>query len=262
MDLDLPLATLVLLALSAAFAGMIDAIAGGGGLVQLPALLAGLPRTEVATVLGTNKLSSILGTSVAATTYARKVRPELSTALPMVVAAFLSSAAGASVATAVPTEFFRPLIVVLLIGVGIYTWRRPQLGQVEQLRHGVGHRALLATGIGASIGFYDGIFGPGTGSFLVFLLVGYLGYAFLRASATAKIVNWGTNAAAILVFGYAGHVLWILGLTMGVANVVGAFIGARLAIRGGSELVRKVFLVVVVALIAKVTWDLVGSLTL
>lgn len=257
--MDLPLATALFLALSAGFAGMIDAIAGGGGLVQLPALLAGLPRTEVATVLGTNKLSSILGTSVAATTYARRVRPELQTALPMAMAAFLASAAGASVATRVPTEFFRPLIVVLLIGVGIYTWRRPALGQVEALRHAAHHRAWIATGIGAVIGFYDGIFGPGTGSFLVFLLVGYLGYAFLRASATAKLVNWGTNAAAVLVFGFSGHVLWLLGLTMGAANIVGAFIGARLAIRGGSALVRKVFLLVVAALIAKVGWDVFNS---
>lgn len=258
--IDLPVATVLFLALSACFAGMIDAIAGGGGLVQLPALLAGLPRTEVATVLGTNKLSSILGTSVAATTYARKVRPELTTALPMVLAAFLASGAGASVATAVPTGFFRPLIVVLLVAVGIYTWRRPALGQVEQLRHAPRHRALLATGIGAAIGFYDGIFGPGTGSFLVFVLVGYLGYAFLRASATAKIVNLGTNAAAVLVFGYSAHVLWILGLTMGVANIIGAFIGARLALRGGSVLVRKVFLLVVIALITKVGWDVIVSL--
>lgn len=260
MDLsgiELPLATAIFLALSAAFAGMIDAIAGGGGLVQLPALLAGLPRTEVATVLGTNKFSSILGTSVAATTYARRVRPELRTALPMMLAAFVASGLGASVATAVPAEFFRPLVVLLLVGVGIYTWRRPALGQVEDLRHAPGHRAWLATGIGAAIGFYDGIFGPGTGSFLVFLLVGYLGYAFLRASATAKLVNWGTNAAAILVFGYSGHVLWMLGLIMGLANIIGAFIGARLALRGGSALVRQVFLIVVIALIAKVTWDLI-----
>jgi uncharacterized protein len=257
---ELELSTAIFLALSAGFAGMIDAIAGGGGLVQLPALLAGLPRTEVATVLGTNKLSSILGTSVAATTLARKVRPEVRTAVPMVLAAFIGSALGASVATQVPTSFFRPLIVVMLIGVGFYTWKRPALGQVELLRHAPNRRTLLAVGMGLVIGFYDGIFGPGTGSFLVFLLVGYLGYAFLRASATAKIVNLGTNAAAILVFGYSGSVLWILGLTMGVANIVGAIIGARLAIRGGSALVRKVFLFVVAALIAKVGWDVVASL--
>lgn len=258
--MDLDLSTAIFLALSAGFAGMIDAIAGGGGLVQLPALLAGLPRTEVATVLGTNKLSSILGTSVAATTLARKVRPELRTALPMVLAAFIGSGFGASIATQVPTSFFRPLIVVMLIGVGIYTWKRPSLGQVEALRHEPRRRSLLASGIGGVIGFYDGIFGPGTGSFLVFLLVGYLGYAFLRASATAKIVNFGTNAAAIMVFGYSGSVIWLLGLTMGMANIVGAVIGARLAIRGGSGLVRRVFLVVVAALIAKVGWDVVAGL--
>lgn len=251
--------TAIFLALSAGFAGCIDAIAGGGGLIQLPALLAAMPKTDVPTILGTNKLSSFLGTSVATATYTRRVRPELHTALPMAAAAFVGSGLGASVATLVPAEVFRPLIVVLLIAVGIYTWKRPALGQVEAKRFAPKTHSLIATGLGAVIGFYDGIFGPGTGSFLVFALVGLLGYAFLRASATAKIVNLGTNAAAILVFGYHGAVMVALGLAMGVANVIGAFIGARLAIRGGSELVRKVFLFVVIVLIAKVGWDVLAT---
>lgn len=249
----------IFLALSAGFAGCIDAIAGGGGLIQLPALLSAFPKTEVPTVLGTNKVASFLGTSVATATYTRRVRPELHTALPMAVAAFLGSALGASVATAVPTQVFRPLIVVLLIVVGIYTWKRPAFGHLEAKRFTQRTRTLLATLLGAVIGFYDGIFGPGTGSFLVFALVGLLGYAFLRASATAKIVNLGTNAAAILVFGFHGAVMWTLALAMGVANIIGAFIGARLAIRGGSALVRRVFLFVVVLLVAKVGWDVVRS---
>lgn len=251
--------TAVFLALSAGFAGCIDAIAGGGGLIQLPALLTAMPKTDIPTVLGTNKLAAFLGTSVATATYNRKVRPELHTALPMATAAFIGSALGASVATLVPANVFRPVIVMMLIAVGLYTWKRPALGQIESKRFAPKTHSLIATGLGAVIGFYDGIFGPGTGSFLVFALVGLLGYAFLRASATAKIVNLGTNAAALLVFGYHGAVMWTLALAMGLANITGAFIGARLAIRGGSDLVRKVFLFVVVVLIAKVGWDVLAS---
>jgi uncharacterized protein len=260
--MDPAVGTLIFLGLSALFAGCIDAIAGGGGLVQLPALLTGLPRQSVAEVLGTNKVASILGTSSATVTYARRARPDFATALPMALAAFGGSALGASVASALPPTIFRPIIVVLLAVVGVYTWRRPELGQIERLRFGRRRQRWIAAGVGSIIGFYDGLIGPGTGSFLVFALVGLLGYAFLHASATAKIVNVGTNAAAIMVFGYNGTVLWILGLTLGICNVIGALIGVRLALRGGSNLVRRVFLVVVVALLAKVGWDVVRDLLL
>ena len=246
---------LIFLAIAASSAGFVDAIAGGGGLIQLPALLVGAPDMPVAQVLGTNKLSSIFGTTSAAWAYSKKARPNLSTALPMAVSAFLGAAAGASVATRIPTSLFKPIILVLLVVVGLYTWRRPTLGEIEALRFS-GHRhTALATLVGLVIGFYDGIFGPGTGSFLIFALVGLLGYAFLKASATAKIVNVGTNAAALLVFGFHGAILVWLGLFMAICNVLGAVVGARMAIRGGSALIRKVFLGVLALLVLRLVWD-------
>jgi uncharacterized membrane protein YfcA len=247
---------LLFLGLAAISAGFVDAIAGGGGLIQLPALLVAAPNTPVAQILGTNKLASIFGTSSAAVAYSRKARPDLATALPMAVFAFVGSAAGASVATRIPTSFFKPVILVLLVAVGFYTWRKPTLGAIESLRY-AGHRhTALAALVGLVIGFYDGLFGPGTGTFLIFALVGLLGYAFLKASATAKIVNVGTNAAALLVFGYHGAIFVSLGLFMAACNIAGALVGARLAIRGGSSLIRKVFLGVLLLLVLRLGWDI------
>ena len=257
--MDVTTSTLVGLLIAAACAGWIDAVAGGGGLIQLPALLVGLPQQEPATVLGTNKMSSVLGTSAATATYLRRrdARPDVATAALMAGLAFIGSMLGARLATSVSPSVFRPVVVVLLIAVGVWTWLRPALGQHEQLRwpDSRRHHAVAALA-GASIGFYDGIFGPGTGSFLVFVLVSVLGYSFLRASATAKIVNLGTNIAALLVFGAAGHILVPLGLAMGACNLVGGVVGARMAALRGSGFVRTAFLVVVVLLIARVGWDL------
>ena len=139
--------------------------------------------------------------------------------------------------------------------VAIYTWRKPELGMSENLKHSHKSRLSLVFLIGLTIGFYDGIFGPGTGTFLVFFLVIGIGYAFLKASATAKLVNIATNLGAIVTFQLTGHIWWKLGLLMAIANVSGAIIGSRLAIRGGSPLVRKVFLAVTVLLILRVAWD-------
>jgi uncharacterized membrane protein YfcA len=246
---------LVFLGLAAISAGFVDAIAGGGGLIQLPALMVASPTTPIAQILGTNKLSSIFGTCSAAIAYSKKARPDLATALPMAVSAFIGAAAGASVATRIPTSFFKPIILVLLVVVGLYTWRKPNLGEVEALRYSGRRHTALATLVGLVIGFYDGLFGPGTGTFLIFALVGLLGYAFLKASATAKIVNVGTNAAALLVFGYHGAIFFGLGFFMAACNVTGAVVGARLAIRGGSVLIRKVFLGVLFLLVLRLAWD-------
>lgn len=250
---------LAMLVLAAALAGWVDAVSGGGGLIQLPALLVGLPDAAPATVLGTNKLSSIIGTSAAALTYRRAAVTDLGTALPMAGAAFAGSALGAVVATHLPGSFFRPLALVLLVVVGAWTLLRPALGESQDLRwHGGDdhsrHR-LAAVAMGAVIGLYDGVFGPGTGTFLVFGLVALLGYSFLNASAIAKIVNVSTNLAALLVFGLGGHVLWVLGLTMGAANLVGGVVGARTAVRRGSAFVRVVFLAVVAVLLTKLAYD-------
>lgn len=247
--------TFSFLVLAAFCAGFIDAIAGGGGLVQLPALLIGLPNSETAQVLGTNKLASIFGTSSAALMYQRRTKPNWRFTLLMALPALVGSVCGALLASSIPTDALRPLVFILLVGVGVFTWRRPTLGHVELLRHSPRRRQLVAIMAGGGIGFYDGIFGPGTGTFLMMVLVAALGFAFLNASAIAKVVNVATNLGAISVFGFRGVILWKLGLALGVANILGGAIGARVAIRGGSSLVRKVFLLVTAILICKVGID-------
>jgi uncharacterized membrane protein YfcA len=247
--------TFIFLALASGFAGFVDAVAGGGGLVQLPALLIGISNKPIPMILGTNKIPSIFGTSSAAASYFKKVRPDLRLTLSMAIPALIGSVAGAHLASHFPTSVFHPLILTLLVLVGIYTWRKPNLGLNENLRYSASTRLWIVAACGLLIGFYDGLFGPGTGTFLVFLLVIVVGYEFLKASATAKLVNISTNFGAIVTFQITGHIWWKLGLALAFANVTGALIGSRLAIRGGSPLVRKIFLLVVAALIAKLSYD-------
>jgi uncharacterized membrane protein YfcA len=252
---DLTLYTLAFLAAAAFCAGLIDAIAGGGGLIQLPAMLIGLAKTETVVVLGTNKVPSIFGTTASALTYRRNIKVSSKLLIVMAIPAFIGSMGGASLASLIPTEVLKPLVVALLIAVLIYTWKRPQLGQIESMRHSESKRLKISAAAALVIGFYDGIIGPGTGSFLILLLVAVMGFAFLSASAIAKVVNVATNGGAILVFGVNGEILWKIGLTLAIANVCGGLIGARIALRGGSGLVRKVFMGITAALILKVAFD-------
>ncbi len=245
----------IFLAIASGFAGFVDAMAGGGGLIQLPSLIIGLPNKELPLILGTNKVPSIFGTAAAARNYFKNIKPDIPLTLTMMLPAFIGSIAGAAMAAFVPVGFFRPFIVLLLILVAIYTWKKPELGMAENLKFTHSKRLVIVALIGFLIGFYDGIFGPGTGTFLVFFLVSFIGYAFLKASGTAKLVNIATNAGAILSFQLTGHIWWQLGLLLAVANVTGAIIGSRMAIKGGSALVRKVFLAVIFLLIARVAWD-------
>jgi uncharacterized membrane protein YfcA len=246
---------IIFLAIASGFAGFVDAMAGGGGLIQLPALILGLPNKELPLILGTNKVPSAFGTTAAARNYFKNIKPDIPLTLTMMFPAFVGSIGGAYFAASVPKEFFKPFIVFLLIAVVIYTWLKPDIGLAEKLKYTNRKRLFLVALIGLFIGFYDGIFGPGTGTFLVFFLVSGIGYAFLKASGTAKLVNLSTNIGAILSFQLTGHIWWQLGLLLAVANVTGAIIGSKLAIKGGSPLVRKVFLVVTTLLIARVAWD-------
>jgi uncharacterized membrane protein YfcA len=248
--------TILLLCLAAATAGWVDAVTGGGGLLQLPAILVGVPQASAAQALGTNKISGVFGTGAAAITYARKVTLDFRTAIPMAVVAFGGALIGASTARLLPAEVFRPVIVVLLIAVWFWTLLSPQMGAEDNLRwKGTRRHYVIAIVAGGVIGFYDGILGPGTGSFLLIVLVAGLGYSFLSASVTAKIVNLGTNIAAIAVFGLTGSILWTLGLLMALCNVSGAIVGARTALTRGSGFVRAVFLVVVALLIIRLSVD-------
>ncbi len=252
--MDVDASTLVLLLLAALTAGWIDAVVGGGGLVQLPALLL-VPGISPVQALATNKLASIMGTSVSAATFYRRVHPDLRTAGPMALTAFVGAIGGAALASRIPSELFTPIILGVLVLVAAFTIARPSVGATTQLRWtGNGHLGAAA-GIGLVIGAYDGLLGPGTGTFLVISLVSVLGYAFLPASAIAKIANFATNAGALIFFVPHGAVLWGLGLAMGAANLVGGYIGARMAVAKGSGFVRGVFVVVVSALILRLGWQ-------
>ncbi len=246
--------TLALVLVAALAAGWIDAVVGGGGLLQLPALLL-VPGFSPVQALATNKLASIFGTTTSAVTYYRRVHPDLRTALPMAGVALAGSFAGASVASLLPASVFKPVIVVALVGIAAFTLLRPTLGGVTALRHSGRKHHGVAGLLGAAIGFYDGILGPGTGSFLVFAMVSSLGYDFLSASAKAKIVNVATNLGALLFFAPHGAVLWGLGLLLGAANMIGGYVGSRMATARGSGFVRAAFLVVVTALIVRLGWD-------
>lgn len=251
----------IVFVLVAAFgAGVIDAMAGGGGLVQLPALFAAYPSTAHTTLLGTGKLAGFAGTTSAIFRFARHVSIDWKLVLPAAVVAFVAALVGAWIATSIPPDRFRAMVPVLLTLVLAYTLLHKDFGLQHRPRgRGRRGRALAAAGAGI-IGLYDGFFGPGTGSFLVFLFVRGFGLDFLHASASAKIVNATTNVAALVLFGLTGELLWLLGLAMAVCNVAGAQVGSHLAIRRGSGFVRVVFLVVVGSLIAKTAWDALAAL--
>lgn len=254
--MSLSVGVIIALIAAAFVAGWVDAVVGGGGLIQLPALLIGLPdQTPVASVSGTNKISSAAGTLVATATYLRSVTVDWRSALALVLSAYAGSTVGAQLVQYLPKAYFTPIVLVVLLGVGHYTWRRPQLGLQHRLRFsGRGHYIWLVS-LGVLVGGYDGFLGPGTGTFFIIGLVGGLGFGFLEASALSKIANLTTNLAAISVL--ASHVLWGMGLAMAAANLTGGFLGARMAIRFGNGFVRKVFLVVVTGLAAKLGWDTV-----
>ncbi|HUO79927.1 MAG TPA: TSUP family transporter [Steroidobacteraceae bacterium] len=242
--------------LTAAFvAGGVDAIVGGGGLIQLPALVTALPNAAPPTLLGTSKLAGLAGTASAAARYARHVAVPWRTLLPAAALAALASLGGSVAVGFVPARLFRPLVPVALCVVLGYTLAHRDLGRIHAPR-ALDRRATF-TGIAlvAAIGFYDGFFGPGTGSFLMLLFVRYYGFDFLNASAAARLVNVGTNAISLAWFASRGSVLWPLGLSMAVANVAGAQFGARVALRRGAGFVRVVFVTIVSALIAKTAWD-------
>ncbi|ALE05311.1 hypothetical protein AL755_07255 [Arthrobacter sp. ERGS1:01] len=248
------IATILLVIVAGFAAGWIDAVVGGGGLLQLPVMLM-IPGITPVQALATNKMGSIFGTTTSAVTYYRRVKPDLRTALPMAGVALLGSLGGAVVASSLPGSVFKPIIVAALVAVALFTALKPNIGELTVLRHS-GHRHYILAGlIGGVIGFYDGLIGPGTGSFLVIALVSLMGYAFLEASAKAKIVNLATNAGALMIFAPHGALLWGVGLVLGGANMAGGYLGARTAVKQGNKFIRIVFLAVVTVLIIKLGFD-------
>ena len=247
--------TLVLLGVGAFLAGMVDAVVGGGGLIQIPLLFSAFPQAAPATLFGTNKLASVFGTVGAAVQYSRRVSIPWSAAGPAALAAAIGSWSGARAVVLFPPAALRPLILVLLVLVALYTFLRKDFGIHHRRLASAGRECGLAILIGAALGFYDGFFGPGTGSFLIFLFIRILGMDFLHASVSAKIVNVSTNLAAIAVFVSHGAVFWQVALVMACCNLLGSRVGTGLALRHGAVFIRKAFLAVVLVLILRFAAD-------
>ncbi len=241
------------IALASLLAGFIDAIAGGGGLITVPTLFGVYPQTNPATLLGTNKGAAIFGTAWSALQYGRKVKLLWATLVPAMLCALVGSFLGAWSVTMTSPDVLRRALPFVLIAILAYTLVNKTLGTVHAHRYSQPKEAAAASIIGAMVGFYDGFFGPGTGSFFVFLFVRVLGYDFLHASASAKLLNTATNIAAIALFTFKGHIWWHIVLIMAFCNVVGSVVGTRMALTHGTKLIRAVFVSVVAALILKMT---------
>lgn len=245
----------IVVTLASGLAGFVDSIVGGGGLVLVPALFATFPAAHPATLFGTNKGASVWGTAAATWQYTRRVDLRWRALLPAVAVCFLGSLAGAWTVTVISPEFLRKVLPAILVLVLIYTLLKKELGRHHTPRFVGRGEVWAASTLGLVIGFYDGFFGPGTGSFFVFLFVRWLGYDFLNASASAKLLNTASNASALMLFAWKGHVWWHFALAMAIANVAGSVLGTRLALKHGAGFVRGVFIVVVTALILKTGFD-------
>jgi uncharacterized membrane protein YfcA len=246
---------LFVVALASLLAGFVDAVVGGGGLVLVPALFGVFPQAAPATLFGTNKGASIWGTAWATGQYARRVQLNWRALLPAAAVALVGGFAGAWTVTLVSADGLRRALPLILLAVLLYTLARKDLGRSHAPRYQGAAETLVAGAIALLVGFYDGFFGPGTGSFFVFLFVRLLGYDFLHASATAKLMNTATNAAALALFAWKGHVWWHVAAVMAVTNVAGSLIGTRMALARGAGFVRGMFVFVVTALILKTGWD-------
>jgi uncharacterized protein len=246
---------LLLMSLASLLAGFVDAIVGGGGLILVPALFAIFPNTAPASLFGLNKSASVWGTAMAAMQFSRRVHMNWSALLPAAAAGLVGGFFGAWTVTVVSGDFLRKLLPLVLVGVLIYTLAKKDLGRHHVPTLSPRAERTVAASIGAVLGFYDGFFGPGTGSFFVFLFVRWLGYDFLHASAAAKLLNTATNIAALTLFAIKGHVWWHYALALAIANVAGSLLGTRMALKHGAGFVRGVFIVVVSALILKTGYD-------
>lgn len=237
-------------------AGLIDSIVGGGGLIQLPALLVLLPNTAILFIMGTSKLSSFAGTSIAAIYFSRVVNISYSIVLVAAITAFIFSFIGAKAIGIIHPDVIRPIILLLLTVVAIYTFLKKDFGSQYFFKLQDKKQITSAAIIGSLLGFYDGFLGPGTGSFLIFAFIGILGFDFLKASAAAKVVNFSTNLAALIYFAFTDNIIYSIALPMAGCNMLGASIGANLAIAKGSSFIRILFIIVVFILISKLAYDI------
>ncbi len=247
--------TLILLCLFAFAAGFVDAIVGGGGLIQTPASLVLLPNLPVATVIGSLKIPAFSGTAFATVQYLKKVTIRWRIAGMMCVTAFISAFIGSEVLTMVSNQYMKPVIFCVLIVVAIYTYTKKNFGQHTHNTLTRKKEIIYGLLISVVIGFYDGFIGPGAGSFLVLAFITLLGFDFLHASANAKLINLSTNFGSIVLFMLKGTILWSVALPMAVCNGIGGILGARLAIAKGNRFIRVFFLLVITATLLRFGYD-------
>lgn len=247
--------TLFVLGLFAFLAGFIDAIVGGGGLILIPALLIVYPELPTADALGSNKAAAFSGVFIATLQYARRMDIPWKVMTPAAVIAFISSLLGAYAVTLMSNLDLRPFIILALLLVAVYTFVKKDLGKVHAPKRSPNAQRWMGMAAGALLGFYDGFLGPGTGSFLMFIFIALLGFSFLSATASAKVVNLASNLAALLLFAVKGHVVYWLVLPLAMCNMLGSFLGSRLAMLRGSGFVRLLFLLVVLAVMVRLAYD-------
>lgn len=247
---------IIILCMAAFAAGFIDAIVGGGGLVQTPAVLITLPQYPVATLLGTTKIPSFTGTSVASYQYAKNVRVQWKLLAVMCTIALLASIGGSYSVTVISSRFMKPVIFCILIIVAIYTYTKKNFGTANKRSFHSKREMQYGILFALVIGFYDGFIGPGAGSFLVLFFIGALGFNFLEASAHAKLVNLSTNIGSVIYFGSSGHILFHYAIPMAIFNLTGSFFGARMALLKGNAFIRIFFLLVVTGTIIRFGYDI------
>jgi len=244
---------------AALLAGFVDSIVGGGGLVQVPALFILYPHFEIPRIIGTNRFSSFMGTAVAGYQYAKKVEIPWRTVIYAGIGAGIMAFLGAKISDIVDEKILKPVILVLMTVIAIYTFTKKDLGQDEKLKFELAKVPFYGLVIGSSAGFYNGFVGPGTGSLLVFGFVSIIGYGFLKASAISKIVNVIADVSSLGFFITQGYVQFEIAIPMMLCNMTGSYFGSKMAILKGNKFVRNFFLVVIFALILRFGWDIVNG---
>ena len=252
---DYSLLTLLILSLLAFIAGFIDAVVGGGGLIQLPALLVTLPNSPLPTVFGTNKIAALSGTTIAAFQYAKRIKFNIKLLAVISIASFIASYFGAKIVSIINPATLKPIILVILIAIAIYTFIKKDLGKIETKQLTLSRQLISGAAIGLVIGFYDGFFGPGTGSFFVLAFVVILGFEFVQASAYAKIVNCMTNISALIVFIRQGNYIIAIAILLAIFNITGSIIGSKMALKRGNGFIRIFFLGIVTIMILRYGYD-------
>lgn len=239
-------------------AGFVDSIVGGGGLIQMPALFLAFPNLPIPSLMGTNKFAALSGTALATTRYIKEIEVPWKKLLPAFIAALVFSWIGAGLVSHFPKEGLKPMVIGLLLLVLAFTLVKKDFGKHVGIEPEGNRFLVYAVATGTTMGLYDGFFGPGTGSFLIMAFVMVFNFDLLKASASAKLVNCATNLAALSYFLYHGQVIWAIALPLAASNMIGSFIGSRLALKRGIGFVKVFFVLVVSALLIKLSWEYFG----